>query len=184
MLRQLMMSTSAINDPNPQAPTLVVGLGVTGLSVARFLCQQGGQVTVVDTRQQPPGLPQLQAEFADVAVFLGEFDEQRFLQAGRLVVSPGVPLNTPQIQQAMQHNIPVVGDVELFAQLAKAPIVAITGSNGKSTVTTLVGEMAKAAGRKVAVGGNLGTPVLDLLDDSVDLYVLELSSFHLLFFYI
>jgi UDP-N-acetylmuramoylalanine--D-glutamate ligase len=174
-----MMQTSAIYDINTQPRTLVVGLGTTGLSVVRFLAQQGVQVAVADSREQPPGLQQLQDEYADIAVFLGEFDGQVFTQADRLVISPGVPVTTPQIQQAVQRHIPVIGDIELFAQAAKAPIVAITGSNGKSTVTTLVGEMAKAAGHKVAVGGNLGIPALDLLDDDVDLYVLELSSFQL-----
>ena len=162
--------------------TLVVGLGVTGLSVVRFLRQQGKQVAVTDSRQQPPGLAQLQEEYTDIAVFLGGFAESLLDQIDLLVLSPGVPLDSPHIQQAIQKNIPVVGDIELFVQAAQAaevPIVAITGSNGKSTVTTMVGEMAKAAGRKVAVGGNLGTPALDLLADEVDLYVLELSSFQL-----
>lgn len=173
------MNSYAVNYADVQPRTLIVGLGATGLSVARFLLQQGMQVAIADTREKPPGLSQLQAEFADVAVFLGDFDAQVFAQADMLVVSPGVPLSTPQIQQAVQRNIPVMGDIELFVQAANAPIVAITGSNGKSTVTTIVGEMAKAAGRKVAVGGNLGTPALDLLKDDVDLYVLELSSFQL-----
>ena len=162
-----------------QLRTLVVGLGATGLSVARYLMAQGVQVAVVDSREQPPGLEQLQAEYADMAVFLGAFDDAVFEQADMLVVSPGVPQSTPQIAAAKARGVPVVGDVELFARAARAPVVAITGSNGKSTVTTLVGEMAKAAGRKVAVGGNLGTPALDLLDEEIELYVLELSSFQL-----
>ena len=159
--------------------TLVVGLGVTGLSVVRYLTRQGVRVAIADSRSEPPGLERLQREYADVAVFLGDFDDALFGQADMLVVSPGVPLSTPQIRAAMERGVPVLGDVELFARAVQAPVVAITGSNGKSTVTTLVGEMAKAAGCRVAVGGNLGTPVLDLLDEEVELYVLELSSFQL-----
>lgn len=159
--------------------TLVVGLGATGLSVARYLMRQGVRVAIADSREQPPGLAQLQQEFADVAVFLGDFEDAVFEQADQLIVSPGVPLSTPQIQSAIQRGVPVLGDIEMFARAVQAPVVAITGSNGKSTVTTLVGEMAKASGCRVAVGGNLGTPALDLLEDEIELYVLELSSFQL-----
>jgi UDP-N-acetylmuramoylalanine--D-glutamate ligase len=167
------------SDDNQQLRTLVVGLGVTGLSVARYLLAQGVRVAITDSRENPPGLDQLQAEYPDLGVFLGGFDDAVFEQADLLVLSPGVPLATPQVRAAVARGVIVVGDVELFARAAKAPVVAITGSNGKSTVTTLVGEMARAAGRKVAVGGNLGTPALDLLSDDVELYVLELSSFQL-----
>ncbi len=159
--------------------TLVVGLGATGLSVARHLLGRGEQVAVADTRKNPPGLAELQRRYPDVAVFLGDFDDALFERVDRLVVSPGVPLDTPQIRAALQRGVPVLGDVELFAGLADVPVVAITGSNGKSTVTTLVGEMARAAGCRAGVGGNLGTPVLDLLDERNELYVLELSSFQL-----
>ncbi|MCB1723299.1 MAG: UDP-N-acetylmuramoyl-L-alanine--D-glutamate ligase [Chromatiaceae bacterium] len=164
---------------DPSAKTLIVGLGATGLSAARYLARQGVQVAVADSRKAPPGLATLNAEFPDIAVFLGPFDDQLFDSAQRLVVSPGVPVATPQIAAVQRRGVPVVGDIELFAQAAKAPVVAITGSNGKSTVTTLLGEMARASGVRVAVGGNLGTPALDLLDDTVELYVLELSSFQL-----
>ena len=169
----------AIQTMNAPAKTLIVGLGVTGLSVARYLSQQGVQVAVADSRKSPPGLQALNDELPDIAVFLGPFDDSLFDAAERLVVSPGVPVSTPQIDAARRRGVPVIGDIELFIQAAKAPVVAITGSNGKSTVTTLLGEMAKASGLQVAVGGNLGTPALDLLDDDVQLYVLELSSFQL-----
>jgi UDP-N-acetylmuramoylalanine--D-glutamate ligase len=161
------------------AKTLIVGLGTTGLSCARFLARQGVQVAVADSRQHPPGLDALNAEYPDIAVFLGPFDDRLFERAERLVVSPGVPVGTPQVAAARARGIPVIGDIELFARTAEAPVVAITGSNGKSTVTTLVGEMAKASGIAAAVGGNLGTPALELLDDAVELYILELSSFQL-----
>ena len=169
----------ALQYEGSAAKTLIVGLGATGLSCARFLAGQGLQVAVADSRKQPPGLEALNAEFPDIAVFLGPFDDRLFDSVERLVLSPGVPIATPQIAAAQARGVPVIGDIELFAAAARAPIVAITGSNGKSTVTVLVGEMARANGIHVAVGGNLGTPALDLLDDAIELYVLELSSFQL-----
>jgi len=165
-------------DQRPQR-ILIVGLGKTGLSVARYLMRQGMRVAIADSRSEPPGLAELQREYADVAVFLGAFDDAVFAQADMLVVSPGVPLSTPQVAAAQARGVPVVGDIELFARAVEAPVVAITGSNGKSTVTTLVGEMLRAAGWHVGVGGNLGTPALDLLDPACQAYVLELSSFQL-----
>lgn len=159
--------------------TLVVGLGRTGLSVARHLAARGERVAVVDSRDNPPGLDRLREALPDVAVFLGGFHSEVFAEVDRLVVSPGVSLDTPVIAAARERGVAVLGDIELFVQAARAPIAVITGSNGKSTVTTLLGEMARQSGRRVAVGGNLGEPALDLLDDSVELYVLELSSFQL-----
>lgn len=169
----------AMQNEGLAAKTLIVGLGMTGLSCARFLASQGVQVAVADSRNEPPGLDALNTEYPDIAVFLGPFEDSLFDTAERLVVSPGVPVATPQIDAARQRGVPVMGDIELFVRAAQAPVVAITGSNGKSTVTTLLGEMARANGVKVAVGGNLGTPALDLLDEAVELYVLELSSFQL-----
>ncbi len=160
--------------------TLIVGLGKTGLSCARFLAARGVPVAVTDSRDFPPGLAALEQEFPGMAVFVGGFDPAAFAAAQQLVVSPGVSLREPLIAQAIGRGVPVLGDIELFARHAAAPVVAITGSNGKSTVTTLVGEMAKHAGRNVRVGGNLGEPALDLISTAEpDLYVLELSSFQL-----
>ena len=159
--------------------TLVVGLGVTGMSVVRFLAERGEAVAVTDTRDIPPGLDELKEQYPDVARFVGGFDERAFVSADRLVVSPGVPLSDQCITQAIEKGIPVIGDVELFAQYVDAPVVAITGSNGKTTVTTLLGNMAVESGINVGVGGNIGTPALDLLNKGYDLYVLELSSFQL-----
>ncbi len=158
---------------------VIVGLGVTGLSCARFLASKGLGFVVADNRDAPPALAAFKAEFPEVEVVLGRFTIGQFDGADELYVSPGVSLREPAIASASQAGVRVTGDLDLFAQHASAPIVAITGSNGKSTVTTLVGEMAEAAGRRVAVGGNLGTPMLDLLDDTVELYVVELSSFQL-----
>jgi UDP-N-acetylmuramoylalanine--D-glutamate ligase len=170
----------AKTEDKMEAPrTLVVGLGVTGLSCVRYLHARGVSVEACDSRDIPPGLAQLKSDYPEVVVATGAFDAEQFARAERLIVSPGVPLAEAVIQEAMEAGVEVIGDIELFIREAKAPIIAITGSNGKSTVTTLLGEMAKAAGKGVAVGGNLGTPVLDLLDDTAELYVLELSSFQL-----
>ncbi len=158
---------------------IVVGLGKSGMSLVRFLARQGIRFAVADTRENPPELATIRAQFPQVEVRCGELDVDFLCRADELYVSPGLALATPALQQAAARGVKLLGDIELFARHAKAPIIAITGSNAKSTVTTLVGEMAAAAGKKVAVGGNLGTPALELLQDDVELYVLELSSFQL-----
>lgn len=157
----------------------IIGTGITGLSVARFLAAQQQAFILLDTRSSPPNLEQVKREFPTVSIECGELNPNTLLACDEIIVSPGIAVATPAIEQARAAGIPVVGDIELFVRYAKAPIVAITGSNAKSTVTTLVGEMAKTAGIHVAVGGNLGTPALELLDDAVELYVMELSSFQL-----
>ncbi len=160
--------------------TIIVGLGKTGWSCARYLASRGITFAIADAAAEPPMLAEMQAAFPDVPRYLGGFDEALLLHADRVLVSPGVSVQHPAIRCAMDAGVEVYGDVELFCRHAPAPIVAITGSNGKSTVTTLVAEMARAVGCHVAVGGNLGTPVLDLLtDDTADIFVLELSSFQL-----
>ncbi len=158
---------------------IVVGLGKSGMSLVRFLARQGVRFAVADTRENPPELAAIRAQYPQVEVRCGELDVEFLCRADELYVSPGLALATPALQQAAARGVKLLGDIELFARHAKAPIVAITGSNAKSTVTTLVGEMAVAAGKRVAVGGNLGTPALDLLSDDVELYVIELSSFQL-----
>lgn len=158
---------------------IVVGLGKSGMSLVRHLASRGVPFAVADTRANPPELATLKAQYPNVEVHCGELDPQLLSRASELLISPGLPISMPALQAAAANGVKLSGDIELFAREAKAPIVAITGSNAKSTVTSLVGEMAAAAGRKVAVGGNLGTPALDLLNDDVELYVLELSSFQL-----
>ena len=158
---------------------LVVGLGKTGLSCVRYLCEKGRDVAVADSRLSPPGLDELRAEWPDLPVYLGEFDADLFAGFNELVVSPGISVAEPAIRVAADKGAVIRGDIDLFSEVADAPIIAITGSNGKTTVTTLVGEMARAAGRRVEVGGNIGTPALELLGRGADLYVLELSSFQL-----
>lgn len=157
----------------------IIGTGITGLSVARFFARQGQPFVLLDTRLQPPNLAQIKNEFPDVVLELGELKKETLLLTDEIIVSPGVAVATPAITAAKDAGIPVVGDIEIFVRHARAPVVAITGSNAKSTVTTLVGEMASRAGINVAVGGNLGTPALALLDDNIQLYVMELSSFQL-----
>lgn len=159
---------------------LIIGLGMTGLSAARYCIQQGWPVDLCDTRAQLPQADEIRREFPHSRLTLGPLlaDDLRHYQ--QLIVSPGVALSEPAIVQAMAHGVDVVGDVQLFADVVTAPIVAITGSNGKSTVTTLTAEILKSAGLRVGMGGNIGIPVLDLLaQGEMDVYVLELSSFQL-----
>ena len=161
---------------------LVLGLGDTGLSALRWLSRQGARLSVADTRENPPGVEALQAELPEVKLHTGAFTAAIFEGTDLVVASPGVPLSEPEVQAAIQRGVPVVGDVELFAQYrpASAKVIAITGANGKTTVTTLVGEMCKTAGLKTIVAGNIGLPVLDALSmETPDVYVLELSSFQL-----
>ncbi|MCP1626109.1 UDP-N-acetylmuramoyl-L-alanine--D-glutamate ligase [Pseudomonas nitroreducens] len=158
---------------------IVVGLGKSGMSLVRYLARQGVPFAVADTRANPPELATLREQYPQVEVRCGDLDADFLCRAQELYVSPGLSLRVPALIEAAARGVRLSGDVDLFARHAKAPIVAITGSNAKSTVTTLVGDMARAAGKRVAVGGNLGTPALDLLADDVELYVVELSSFQL-----
>lgn len=155
---------------------VIIGLGLTGLSCVDFFLAQGVTPGVMDTRVSPPGLDKLPGQ---VERHLGGINGDWLLAADLIVASPGVALAHPILSEAVEAGIEIVGDIELFCREAQAPIVAITGSNGKSTVTTLVGEMAKAAGWQVGVGGNIGLPALSLLQSPAQLYVLELSSFQL-----
>ncbi|ACQ92152.1 UDP-N-acetylmuramoylalanine/D-glutamate ligase [Tolumonas auensis DSM 9187] len=155
---------------------VIIGLGKTGLSCVTYFRQRGITPLVMDTRENPPGKESLPA---DCRLITGPLDAEVLCSASLIVASPGIALATPALQAAQMAGVEIVGDIELFAREAKAPVVAITGSNGKSTVTTLVGLMAEQAGFKVGIGGNIGTPALDLLLQPADLYVLELSSFQL-----
>lgn len=164
----------------PGKKKLVVGLGKTGFSCAKFLANKGNELVVVDSREAPPYLHALQSELPEVITRLGDFKIEVLDEVEELIVSPGLPLDEPLFVAARERGLNLAGDIELFAQFAQAPIVAITGSNGKSTVTTLIAEMIKESGFTVEVGGNIGTPALELLERPVpDYYVLELSSFQL-----
>lgn len=155
---------------------VIIGLGLTGLSCVDFFLAQGVTPRVMDTRVSPPGLDKLPGQ---VERHLGGLNGDWLLTSDLIVASPGIALAHPLLSEAANAGIEIVGDIELFCREAQAPVVAITGSNGKSTVTTLVGEMAKAAGWQVGVGGNIGLPALSLLQSPAQLYVLELSSFQL-----
>ncbi len=155
---------------------VIIGLGLTGLSCVDFFLSQQVIPQVIDTRTSPPGIDKLPAK---VPRHTGSYQTQWLADADLIVASPGIALSTPQLKAAAAQGIEIVGDIELFCREAQAPIIAITGSNGKSTVTCLVGEMAKAAGLSVGIGGNIGIPALSLLKANHQLYVLELSSFQL-----
>lgn len=157
----------------------IIGTGVTGMSVARFLQEKGQRFVFFDTRPSPPNAETVASQFPDVHCEFGTWDESLLLAMDEIIVSPGVSLADPKLAAARDKGIAMVGDIDLFVRYARSPVVAITGSNGKSTVTTLVGDMAKAQGLNVAVGGNLGRPALELLSEDAELYVLELSSFQL-----
>jgi len=174
---------SAVKKQKPalsKADNLVFGLGVTGMSVARYLKRNGIDALFVDSRSQPPGLDELQELLPDADVVLGENATVQLTKINRIVASPGVADSEPMLTMARKAGIDVVSDIELFARDAEAPIVAVTGSNGKSTVTTLLSLMCDAAGKTALAGANLGEPALDLLQqDKPNFYVLELSSFQL-----
>ncbi|WP_258239860.1 UDP-N-acetylmuramoyl-L-alanine--D-glutamate ligase [Pseudidiomarina homiensis] len=157
----------------------VVGLGQSGMSCVRFLVQQGIRPLVFDTRDEPPQAAQLRELDSSLELHCGPLDVGTLLACDVLIVSPGLDLRMPALQMARDAGIQLVGDADIFAQYAQAPVIGITGSNGKSTVTQLTGDLLAAAGKKVAVGGNIGVPMLDTLADDVDVYVLELSSFQL-----
>ena len=171
---------STVNNINLHYDAIVVGLGKTGLSCFRYLSHKGLNVAITDSREIPPELSKLKEEFGSVPTYLGNINEKALLASDQIILSPGVSLDNKSIQLSIKNKIPVFGDIELFCQKAKAPIIAVSGSNGKSTVTTIIAEMTSSAGLKTYVGGNIGVPALDLLDGTTpDLYVLELSSFQL-----
>ncbi len=157
---------------------VVAGLGITGLSVVNYLSSlnKNFDIKVIDTRESPPGREEL-GQLAEL--HCGSWNIDWLMGADLVVANPGIALATPELQQVLAKGVPVIGDIELFAWAVKAPVIAITGSNGKSTVTDLSGVLAKAAGLKVGIGGNIGIPALELLNDPADLYILELSSFQL-----
>src|ERR1700691_6435256 len=165
------------NLEDPLMHSLVVGLGKTGASCLRYLARHGIPASATDSRRAPPGLEELGDLKGSIDLRLGGFDLSLLDGASQVLMSPGVSLEEPIARAARQRGIEVLGDVELFARNVHAPVIGVTGTNGKSTVTTLVARMAAAAGRSVLAGGNLGVPALDLLEQPTpDLYVLELSS--------
>jgi UDP-N-acetylmuramoylalanine--D-glutamate ligase len=170
--------------------TLVLGLGASGLSMARWLANRGASVHVADSRSAPPFAAQLQSELPAVELHTGAFRAESFAGVDLIAISPGVPLAEPLIRAAVERGIDVVGDIELFARIREEfpgnRVIAITGSNGKSTVTEMVGAMVRAAKIRTLVAGNIGLPILEALTEveagrrrCPDVFVLELSSFQL-----
>ncbi|WP_417526836.1 UDP-N-acetylmuramoyl-L-alanine--D-glutamate ligase [Marinomonas shanghaiensis] len=157
----------------------VVGLGATGLSCVRFLASKGIEFYVVDSRENPPGLEQAKEFCSEDRIFTGNLDVLETLGVTELFVSPGIALRTPVLARLAERGVAMRGDIDLFCDYVDAPFVAITGSNAKSTVTTLVAMLLQACGKNTKAGGNLGLPALDLLSPGTDFYVLELSSFQL-----
>ncbi|WP_419419508.1 UDP-N-acetylmuramoyl-L-alanine--D-glutamate ligase [Legionella sp. D16C41] len=164
-----------------QSIYLVAGLGKTGHSIASYLQRRNLPFVFYDTRKEISNLAEFKQDFPGIDIFLDNLPASLYPQIKEIIASPGVALDIPVFIEARRLGIPIIGDIECFAREVNAPVIAITGTNGKSTVTTLVGEIAKAAGLKVAVAGNIGLPVLDLIDngETYDLWVLELSSFQL-----
>ena len=179
-MTSLAFNMTDIKQQTIRQKTLVFGLGLTGYSCVCHLVNQGYDVVVFDTREAPPYLEKVYCEYPQVEVYLGEPNTTFLDDVNQVVVSPGVSLSFPLLVSAKQKGIEIVGDIQLFSNQAKAPIIAITGSNGKTTTTSLVAEMFRAAGKSVNVGGNIGIPVLNLLEEPTpDFYLLELSSFQL-----
>ena len=168
---------------------LVLGLGETGLSMLRYLKTQGARVRAADTRANPPGLAEARKFVIEPLIHCGSFDDELFAGVDLIAISPGLPLRDPAVARAVACGIPVAGDVELFAQHRnqgsgiRNQVIAITGANGKSTVTSMVEHLCKAAGKDAVAAGNISPAVLDVMmqrgDKQPEIWVLELSSFQL-----
>ena len=159
--------------------SLIVGLGATGAAIARYLTARDERVRVIDSRADPPGLNELRAALPDVDISLATLDDRWLDDASRVLLSPGLPYDLPLAVEARRRGLAVIGDIELFALAVRAPVLAVTGSNGKSTVTTLASKMLESQRLRAPAGGNLGPPALDLLETEADAYVLEISSFQM-----
>ncbi len=158
---------------------LVLGIGITGFSIARFLTKQKIVFKVADSRQQPAMITDFLVEFPNVEIDLGTWNQSLLEGVDEIFISPGIAQNSPIVRWAQDQAIEITSDIELFSRFVRSPVIGITGTNGKSTVTQLLGEMALASGKNAAIGGNIGKPALDCLDDDIELYILELSSYQL-----
>lgn len=157
----------------------ILGLGTTGRSVARFWKARGIPFIALDTRPELADDLDVRRELVGVEAHFGDFDDGVFDEIDLLIASPGIAMDSLELLRAQQAGVEIRGDIDLFVAETDKPVIGITGSNGKSTVTTFVGQLLESCGLRVALGGNLGTGALDLLDQEVDVYVLELSSFQL-----
>jgi len=161
--------------------SVIMGMGITGIACLRFFIAQQHPVCIMDSRIAPANLAMIQDNYPEIPIFTGGFDCATLCAAKEIIISPGLAADLPELQQAREAGVPIISEIEVFLRHVDAPVIAITGSNGKSTVTTLLGDMANNAGLRVGVGGNLGIPALDLLTEQApcDAYILELSSFQL-----
>jgi len=157
----------------------ILGLGTTGRSVARFWKARGIPFIALDTRPELANDLDLRRELAGIEAHFGDFDDALFDQIDLLIASPGIAMDSPELLKAKDASVEIRGDIDVFVAETDKPVIGITGSNGKSTVTTFVGQLLECCGLRVALGGNLGIGALDLLDQDADIYVLELSSFQL-----
>jgi UDP-N-acetylmuramoylalanine--D-glutamate ligase len=171
--------THALSLTPEKSKIVVMGLGATGLSVIRFLTHYHFDLTALDSRISPEKAAQFTVDYPKITLRTGAFDSMQLEGITHVIASPGITLEQPLIKSLQKAHAKIISDIDLFALATQTPIIAITGSNGKSTVTTLLGQMATAAATNTAIGGNLGTAALDLLDSTIALYVLELSSFQL-----
>lgn len=159
--------------------TAVIGLGITGKSAIAYLHEQGEEIVAYDTRAELAGVDELQQRYPQMPIHLGSLAPLLQESVDRVLVSPGVPLDEPVLQKVVSLGMPLINDIDLFLEENTAPVIAVTGSNGKTTVTTWVGECLQALGYRVSICGNIGVPVLSCLGESVDFVVMELSSFQL-----
>ena len=159
----------------------VIGLGMSGIGVIRKFAEHNIHVHVQDSRENPTGLVDIEGLENVQTVVLGSFDKHGIMASDLLVVSPGVSLKTPEIQAAIEAGIEITGDIDIVSKSTNIPLLTITGSNGKSTVTQLAGEICLAAGYETFIGGNIGRSAMELLskEESFDIAVLELSLIHI-----
>jgi UDP-N-acetylmuramoylalanine--D-glutamate ligase len=172
-----MTQTPVQADPSPRV--LVLGMGSTGAACARYFAKQDLAVAFYDTRTAPPALADIQQAMPQAVCYRGPEMPELPRTVERLVVSPGTPLDLPLLVKARSRGLAIESDIDLFMREVRAPVIGITGSNGKSTVTSMLASALGSAGWRVAAGGNLGPPALDLLGSDAEVYALELSSFQL-----
>jgi len=172
-LKQKLIHSSCLDNAN----ILVVGVGQTGVSIINYLSDKSLSFRVLDSRENPPNVEQFKN--SNFELILGGLFEEHFIWADTIILSPGISQNEPVIQNARANGKVIVGDIELFLNEVNAPVVAITGSNGKSTVTSMMDSIGQYSDQNIVVGGNIGIPALELLETEADLFVLELSSFQL-----
>ncbi len=171
-------SKNLCNEPK-KLETLILGLGDTGVSAANYFSKKGHNVTIIDSRPNPPGLNDLKSLSKKIKIHLETLDVAWMEGKDQIIVSPGIKNDIPILIEARRIKIPILSDIEIFVRKVSKPVLAITGTNGKSTVVSILEHLLSNNGIRVAAGGNLGVPALDLINDNIEIYILELSSFQL-----